>query len=204
MENKKKEINGSGRINLNSSPSKKSNRVPESLRDGLPPDPLRARISDERALQRLSLFLYANDDAIDEMLHLIDDWERQTGRSLTPLTSIAPIQNLNGALSEKANRILRERECQYQVMPESLRHEPYVRILMALFIDSVEGVRTSSKCACLASGCPDTTALRYLDKLETEGLLVRVDCASDRRVTEIELTKAGLDLTRELLDQDCP
>ncbi|MEO0870518.1 MAG: hypothetical protein AAFY19_00965, partial [Pseudomonadota bacterium] len=89
---------------------------------------------------------------------------------------------------------------QYQVMPEALRNESYVRILMALFIDSMQKVRTSSKSACLASGCPNTTALRYLDNLAAAGLLFRINSESDKRVTEIDLTKQGLELARKLLD----
>ena len=204
MKKKNKEIDECEPDHLSPFQSTGSYRPVRPQREGSTRDSLSARVSDERALRRLSLFLYANDGAVDDMLRFLDAWERQTGRSLIPREESAPPQDPNDALSHKANRMLREREHQYKVMPEALRSEAYVRILLALFVDSVQKIKTSSKSACLASGCPNTTALRYLDNLAEAGLVVRISSASDKRVTEIALTKEGLELTRKLLDEDRP
>jgi hypothetical protein len=68
--------------------------------------------------------------------------------------------------------------------------EPAWDILLDLFASEAEGKAVSISSACLASSVPMTTALRWVARLEREGLIGR-SATGDRRRINLHLTSAG-------------
>lgn len=77
--------------------------------------------------------------------------------------------------------------------------EPAWDMLLDLFVMQACGRKVSVISSCIASGSPQTTALRYLNKLEDGGLISAMPDPFDRRRRLIELTPSGMDLVREAL-----
>ncbi|MBD8735330.1 hypothetical protein [Sphingomonas sp. CFBP 13706] len=69
--------------------------------------------------------------------------------------------------------------------------DPAWDILLGLLDGNLRGILVSTKSACIASGVPYTTALRYLGLLEDDGMILRVPDQKDGRRIYVELTSAG-------------
>ncbi|UYV17054.1 MarR family transcriptional regulator [Porphyrobacter sp. ULC335] len=69
---------------------------------------------------------------------------------------------------------------------------PAWNMLLELFRQFAGGAKVSTKSLQLIAGCPETTALRIIDRLEQRGLVIRTQSAADRRVTFINLTREGV------------
>lgn len=69
--------------------------------------------------------------------------------------------------------------------------EPAWDILLDLFISGSLGRSVSVTSACIASGSPSTTALRWLRLLETRGLIDRRPSLKDRRTFWLSLSERG-------------
>jgi len=83
------------------------------------------------------------------------------------------------------------RKARFEHFDSSLFGEPVWDILLELYISEQDGRPwTVSSCA-VASGVPQTTALRCLGKLEQMGLVVRTQSKADKRVAHIRLSQAG-------------
>jgi hypothetical protein len=65
-------------------------------------------------------------------------------------------------------------------------------IMLDLYKAKVSGRQISVTSASIGAACPATTALRWLQALETMGLIQRREDAHDRRRTEIVLTDAAV------------
>lgn len=70
--------------------------------------------------------------------------------------------------------------------------EPAWEMLLELFIQFAGGARVSTKSLAIASGAPDTTALRIMDRLEAASLIERSPSQMDKRVTLVSLTREGV------------
>lgn len=79
--------------------------------------------------------------------------------------------------------------------------EPAWDILLDLFIQRVDGRRTSATSASIASRSPTTTALRYIAILEKKGLLTKRVAEHDLRVHYVELSDDGYRRMLELLSE---
>ena len=77
-------------------------------------------------------------------------------------------------------------------LPADLLGEPSWQMLLELFVQFAGGAKVSTKSLCIISGCPDTTALRQIDRLEESGLVKRSQSLEDKRVTLVELTRKGV------------
>lgn len=69
--------------------------------------------------------------------------------------------------------------------------EPVWDIMLDLFINTLEGHSVSVTSACIASGAPATSGLRYLDLLQRTGFIERLPAKHDKRVKYIALTRQG-------------
>jgi len=69
---------------------------------------------------------------------------------------------------------------------------PAWNILLELFKQFSGGARVSTKSLQIISRCPETTALRIIDRLEERGLCSRSQCETDKRVTFVALTREGV------------
>jgi DNA-binding MarR family transcriptional regulator len=82
----------------------------------------------------------------------------------------------------------RSRRC---FLDEDLFSEPSWDVLLELFIANVEKSDLTVSNACVASGVPRRTAMRYVDDLEDRGLVMRYGCDKDGRVQYLALTHLG-------------
>lgn len=79
--------------------------------------------------------------------------------------------------------------------------EPAWDILLDITIAEHRGVRLPTSSACLGSGVPATTILRWLSVLEDKGLLFRENDIGDGRRSFVRLSDKGLRLMRKWLVQ---
>lgn len=103
------------------------------------------------------------------------------------------------SVADFARSLIRERRARLSYFSPELLGEPVWEILLDLFASSVEGKAVCVSSACIASGAPSTTALRYLTALEHAGLVARHEKASDRRVRYVGLTEVAINQMTELL-----
>jgi hypothetical protein len=70
--------------------------------------------------------------------------------------------------------------------------EPTWDILLDLYLAAAKGRPVSVSSACIGSGAPQTTAIRHLALLETEGLVVRSPNPMDNRAGIVTLTEEAI------------
>ena len=90
-----------------------------------------------------------------------------------------------------ARTLLRERRMREAEFPCELLGEPVWDILLDLFAAQEEGKRVSISSACIASGAPPTTALRYINAMELSGLLRREASPTDKRSRYLHLSSSA-------------
>lgn len=95
-------------------------------------------------------------------------------------------------LAQVAVRLQRTARQRLRYFSPEFLGEPYWEMLLELFIQFAGGAKVSTKALCIASGAPDTTALRLIAQLETAGLIERSESQIDRRVTLVNLTRHGV------------
>ena len=84
-------------------------------------------------------------------------------------------------------------------LPAEFLGEPAWEMLLELFIQFAGGAKVSTKSLCIASGLPDTTALRLIDRLEEAGLIERSQSQIDKRVTMVFLTRQAVKAVGSIL-----
>ena len=72
-------------------------------------------------------------------------------------------------------------------------------MLIDLFIEEIRGRRVSITSACIASGGPTTTALRWITLMHGDGMVERQDSVIDRRRTWLLLTPKGSSLIKKYI-----
>jgi hypothetical protein len=93
-----------------------------------------------------------------------------------------------------------ERRRRLQYLPGELLGEPAWDMLLDLFIRTCTGQRTSVTAACIGSGAPVTTGLRYVDQLTREGFIQRHTDRADARRSWLTLSASTVEtMTRYLL-----
>lgn len=73
-------------------------------------------------------------------------------------------------------------------------------ILLDLFIHMVDNKDVSVSSASIAASCPATTALRWLNILQDQGLIVRINDPKDHRRTFVQLSPRGHKAMVEVLE----
>ncbi|GGD57153.1 MarR family winged helix-turn-helix transcriptional regulator [Croceicoccus mobilis] len=94
-------------------------------------------------------------------------------------------------LASIAKDELKRRNNRRNHLPEFLFSEGGWQILLEMFICEQAGRPVTVKRACIASGCPPTTALRYIAILIENSLIYRTNTNSDRRTKHLILTEKG-------------
>lgn len=93
-------------------------------------------------------------------------------------------------LVEATYRARRRRE---KLLGVDIFGEPAWDILLDMYANVLKGKRASTSSLCLASMVPNTTALRYHDRLEEAGFIERKPSRQDARVRYPTLTNKGLE-----------
>ena len=95
-------------------------------------------------------------------------------------------------LSLLAEDLYRNRRRRARHLPSRLLGEPAWDILLDLYAAAGRGQAVSVSHACLGADAPASTALRWLQHLESEGLVERLPDPTDARRHYVRLTEAGL------------
>jgi MarR family transcriptional regulator, temperature-dependent positive regulator of motility len=95
-------------------------------------------------------------------------------------------------LVQFAKRLQRARQERDAYIPTAVLGEPGWSLLLDLFVAHHQGRVVNSSGACFGAGVPQTTGLRWLDKLDLAGLIVRHPHPRDTRFVMIELSPEGL------------
>ena len=96
------------------------------------------------------------------------------------------------ASEETLCAVIRSRAQRDKFFPRFLFADPAWDMLIDLYASNVAKRRVSVSSLCMASNVPATTALRWINTLEDEGLIVRTDDVSDKGRHFLSLTEAGL------------
>lgn len=184
-----------------------------------------SRHSIAKAVQGLTFLMNANDEAIDDLFNMLEHWTEITGRPFytdqylvsetkpaqfrdPPLrlaadrpSNVTGLQIDDRLLAKRAIAIIKERQLQFRDLPDSLRSEKYVRILLVLLVESFSGKDVRLTSIGYAIDRPQTSVLRYLQQLESHDLISRDELPSDGRVTLIRLTEKGDKLARSLVER---
>lgn len=126
-------------------------------------------------------------DALD------DDWKPEEVRSTYGwLTQAGRIERRSLQLAQVAIRIRLAANRRRRHLSGEWFGEPAWEMLLELFIQFAGGARVSTKSLVIASGAPDTTGMRVIDRLEEAGLVERSPSQLDKRVTHVGLTRQGV------------
>ena len=90
-----------------------------------------------------------------------------------------------------ARSLIKLRSARRRFFRDDIFSDPAWDMLLELYALEGEGRRVSVSKLSLASGVPGTTALRWLDKLEAQSLVVREDDPADGRRVWIKLSPSG-------------
>jgi DNA-binding MarR family transcriptional regulator len=94
--------------------------------------------------------------------------------------------------SRAARSIIKARSARRRFFDGELFADPAWDMLLELYALEGEGRRISVSKLSVAAGVPCTTALRWLDKLEAESLLVREEDPADGRRVWVMLSPTGI------------
>lgn len=116
-----------------------------------------------------------------------------TMHGVVPLPGRGPVgapPDFTSSQTEILVRIIAARRERNRRFSRRLRvfSDPAWDILLDLLDGSLRGVPISVTSACIGSGVPHTTALRYIRILEDDGMISRVPDPKDGRRIHIELT----------------
>lgn len=108
-----------------------------------------------------------------------------------PLERFGSRGSTTAANAAFARSIIRARALRRQFFDQNLFADPAWDILLELYALKCEGVRVSVSKLSIAANVPCTTALRWIDKLEAEWLVVRQEDPLDGRRVWVELSDLG-------------
>jgi hypothetical protein len=112
------------------------------------------------------------------------------------LPTSAEITSDDERLGAAAFCILRLRQLRSEYFKTAIFGEPAWEMLLALFIDSFCGVAPSDASICARSGVPSTTALRWLEYLQQQQLVVK----DAHQEVNVRLSDKGLETVRGFLE----
>jgi DNA-binding MarR family transcriptional regulator len=122
--------------------------------------------------------------------------------SLLHLPSAAPISDRSAeSLRGRAKEIFQERRRRLQFFSRSMLGEPAWDMLLAMYIMDNSGPLQTVGTLLALSGVPRTTALRWLESLEAQQLVLRKTNANDRRTEYVFLTDKARKLMTAYLSE---
>ncbi|WP_073975347.1 MarR family transcriptional regulator [Erythrobacter donghaensis] len=135
-------------------------------------------------------------DSIDQ------NWDPGLRRSNYPVFSRAARIERNAlSLSFAATKEEYRAKFRDEALGGDLVGIPAWNMLLELFKQFSGGARVSTKSLQIIARCPETTALRIIDKLEDRGLVIRIPSDTDRRVTFVALSREGLAKVGSVLER---
>jgi DNA-binding MarR family transcriptional regulator len=101
---------------------------------------------------------------------------------------------------EFARRVLRVRQQRNAILGADSFRDPAWDMLLDLYVQDGDRKETMISALCIASGVPQTTALRYIYRLEQLGLVQTADHPTDQRRTMVSLSDDARSRVEKLLD----
>lgn len=111
-------------------------------------------------------------------------------RQLTTLATSVDLPSTDGQLRDRrsfARRVLRVRQQRNAILGADSFRDPAWDMLLDLYAQDGGESGTMISALCIASGVPQTTALRYIYRLAELGLVEIADHPSDQRRTMVRL-----------------
>ncbi len=136
--------------------------------------------------------------ALDQVHVAISNMQAVLRHPMLPTKLTDDLQNRRRAT---VRVIMMIREIRDNHLGTDLFHDPAWNMLLDCYASDLDGRRISVSDACVASGVPHTTALRWLRVLEERGLVERKDDINDRRRAFISLTSQARKSVESLIDQ---
>jgi DNA-binding MarR family transcriptional regulator len=141
--------------------------------------------ADTERLQQLS----------DEVTRIASTLARLSSQPVA--TTLEPNAEPPSVSAERIRWIIRTRRVRARHFGEELFSDPAWDMLLDLLHAELRQLRVSTSSLCIAAAVPSTTALRWIKKMERDGLLVRKPDSCDGRRVFVELTpQASLALRR--------
>lgn len=103
------------------------------------------------------------------------------------------------SLIEAAERLLKFRRDRAKYLPQDFFGDAAWGMLLDLFVSESRDRKLSTTSLCHGSLTPQTTALRWLEVLLHEGLVMREADTVDKRVRNVTLTPKGRNAVRKIL-----
>lgn len=103
--------------------------------------------------------------------------------------------------AEFARRIIAARATRRKFFDDQLFADPAWDMLLELYALECEGHRISVSKLSVAAGVPCTTTLRWIDKLESESLIVRSADPLDARRVWVALSQVGVKTMRAYIEE---
>jgi DNA-binding MarR family transcriptional regulator len=148
------------------------------------------------SLRDLSATILRLADSIDQ------DWDSAQIRSTLPwFSKSAKIEQNAMSLAFSATKEEHRARLREDVFGFDLLGIPAWNMLLELFKQHAGGAKVSTKTLQIISGCPETTALRIIGRLERRGLVARTHSDGDRRVTFVSLTRDGMTKVGTVLER---
>ena len=116
---------------------------------------------------------------------------RESGRDLPGLAGKATSPEQRHILCESARQIRYARDRRAESFDQNIFGEPAWDILLALYTIDGDRRRLNTRELCELAGVALTTALRWLDSLEEQGMVERAPNPFDQRMVYIELADKG-------------
>ena len=120
-------------------------------------------------------------------------------RLASPRDPTRGLEFSDDALAGVATRMFNARRRRAQFFDPELLSDPAWDMLLDLFIARIRGKWMRTISLCIASGVPNSTALRWIAALEAHDLIERRGEHDDRRVRLIALSDRGYRLMRQYL-----
>lgn len=118
------------------------------------------------------------------------------------LAEQARTDDIGGSCSPQfVRRVIAARAARRQFFGSDLFADPAWDILLELYALESEQRRTSVSKLCIAAAVPPTTALRWIDRLHTDGLIVRSADHLDGRRVWVSISPSGLNAMKSYLKE---
>lgn len=110
--------------------------------------------------------------------------------TLAELEASTPAKEPEIEIARRVRMVVEGRRRRSQLFPDLLA-DPAWDILLDLFLARLEDRRCSIAATCIAAAAPPSTALRWLNRLEVAGLVVREPDAREPRRSLVRITDEG-------------
>lgn len=139
------------------------------------------------------------DTTVEPSILLCDGLGAAIGRAPQVPDHLGPSETL--ASAKLARAIIKARAARRHLFDKHLFADPAWDMLLELYALKCEGVRVSVSKLSVAANVPGTTALRWIDKLDEQGLIERTDDPLDGRRVWVVLSERGFETMWLYLEQ---